>query len=291
VATLFKSVKDNVSVALNGAQLSGDATWTVQAGQGAQFPAAPFFVSCDSEVAICTSRAGDVLTVTRGQDGTAAAGHNAGALVEIRPIAGLFADLATAINNIENGVTALTSLHTTGNAGIAAAVSASIGAWITPALSGAASQFGVIAQPTSSNGATAGIDGIFAAPATAAAAFTATACSSLHAGNPATGAGSTIASKYGVLVDSVIGTANGGSASTACYGVLVNAPTGASGENLGIKNLGGANVNGAGTALAFFGNTPIVRPTTSGSRGGNAALANLLTILANFGLITDGSTA
>lgn len=41
-----------------------------------------------------------------------------------------------------------------------------------------------------------------------------------------------------------------------------------------------------------FNNTaPIAKPTVSGSRGGNEALASLLTALANYGLITDSTTA
>ena len=42
--------------------------------------------------------------------------------------------------------------------------------------------------------------------------------------------------------------------------------------------------------VGFFSATPITRPTVTGSRGGNAALASLLTALANLGLIVDSST-
>jgi len=45
-----------------------------------------------------------------------------------------------------------------------------------------------------------------------------------------------------------------------------------------------------GTA-GFNDTAPIAKPTVSGSRGGNAALASLLTALANYGLITDSSSA
>lgn len=41
----------------------------------------------------------------------------------------------------------------------------------------------------------------------------------------------------------------------------------------------------------FNGTTPIAKPTITGSRGDNAALASLLTALANYGLITDSTTA
>jgi hypothetical protein len=43
--------------------------------------------------------------------------------------------------------------------------------------------------------------------------------------------------------------------------------------------------------LGFHGATPVAKQTVTGSRGGNAALANLLTALANLGLITDNTTA
>ena len=43
--------------------------------------------------------------------------------------------------------------------------------------------------------------------------------------------------------------------------------------------------------LGFFNTTAIAKPTVTGARGGNAALASVLTELANLGLITDSSTA
>lgn len=44
-------------------------------------------------------------------------------------------------------------------------------------------------------------------------------------------------------------------------------------------------------SVGFFGSGGTTRPTITGSRGGNAALANLLTALSNMGLITDSTTA
>lgn len=43
--------------------------------------------------------------------------------------------------------------------------------------------------------------------------------------------------------------------------------------------------------VGFYGATPVTQPTVTGSRGGNAALASLLTELATMGLIVDSSTA
>jgi hypothetical protein len=45
------------------------------------------------------------------------------------------------------------------------------------------------------------------------------------------------------------------------------------------------------TGLGFFGTAAIAKPAATGSRGGNAALASLLTQLAALGLITDSTTA
>lgn len=42
--------------------------------------------------------------------------------------------------------------------------------------------------------------------------------------------------------------------------------------------------------LAFFAGIPVAKQTVVGSRGGNAALASLLTALDTYGLITDNST-
>jgi hypothetical protein len=48
--------------------------------------------------------------------------------------------------------------------------------------------------------------------------------------------------------------------------------------------------NQANVKLGFYGATAVVKPTITGSRGGNAALASLLTQLATLGLIVDNTT-
>lgn len=45
-----------------------------------------------------------------------------------------------------------------------------------------------------------------------------------------------------------------------------------------------------GSSIGFFSSAPNTRQTVTGSRGANAALTNLLSALANYGLITDSST-
>lgn len=42
--------------------------------------------------------------------------------------------------------------------------------------------------------------------------------------------------------------------------------------------------------LGFFGVTPVSIPNVSGSKGGNVALGNLMTALANLGLVIDSTT-
>lgn len=45
-----------------------------------------------------------------------------------------------------------------------------------------------------------------------------------------------------------------------------------------------------GARIGFYGATPAAKPTVTGSRGGNAALASLLTALSGQGLLTDSSS-
>jgi hypothetical protein len=46
----------------------------------------------------------------------------------------------------------------------------------------------------------------------------------------------------------------------------------------------------SGSGIGFFGAQPAARPTVRGSRGGNGALASLISSLASLGLITDNTT-
>jgi len=51
------------------------------------------------------------------------------------------------------------------------------------------------------------------------------------------------------------------------------------------------DLNHDGSNWGMFGTAPTTQQTVTGSRGGNAALANLLTALANYGAIVDSTTA
>ncbi len=59
----------------------------------------------------------------------------------------------------------------------------------------------------------------------------------------------------------------------------------------GIKDATDAKVIRCSTAgIGFYGGAPAAKPTITGSRGSNAALADLLTKLASLGLITDSTS-
>lgn len=77
---------------------------------------------------------------------------------------------------------------------------------------------------------------------------------------------------------------------TSSGSTVVNAPAG---QDVRITNANGSVtaiiVNGTG--MGFFGTAPVAKQSIAGSRGGNAALADLLTKLAATGLITDATTA
>ncbi|MEU6365792.1 hypothetical protein ABZ876_08550 [Streptomyces sp. NPDC046931] len=53
----------------------------------------------------------------------------------------------------------------------------------------------------------------------------------------------------------------------------------------------GHTLDGPGSKVGFYGADPTGRPTVTGSRGGNVALASALTALATLGLIVDNTTA
>lgn len=62
------------------------------------------------------------------------------------------------------------------------------------------------------------------------------------------------------------------------------------GLTLALQVEGVTRILANGTGLGFFGATPIAKPTVTGSRGGNAALASLLTQLSSLGLCTDSTS-
>lgn len=62
-------------------------------------------------------------------------------------------------------------------------------------------------------------------------------------------------------------------------------------NTLSFTGTGGTRIGLDGTQkMGFYGATPIVKPTVTGAKGGNAALTSLITQLAALGIITDTST-
>jgi hypothetical protein len=121
--TLAASINDSVT------------SITVASGQGSRFPtlgAGDYFyatlinISNEFEIVKCTARTGDVLTVTRAQDGTTARAYTVGDRLEIRPVAAIFdekADVGADVNVSQitgtlppsKGGTGITSPGTSGN--------------------------------------------------------------------------------------------------------------------------------------------------------------------------------
>lgn len=76
------------------------------------------------------------------------------------------------------------------------------------------------------------------------------------------------------------------------YGIFIGNITGGSGNYSIFTGVGDIRLMNSSTdKIGFHGSTPVAKQTVSGSRGGNAALASLLTALANLGLITNSTTA
>ena len=102
----------NAAGAISGS--SDPVTFSVGAGEGAQFPAANFPISVDSEIMLCTSRTNDALTCARAQEGTIKAAHALGATVRQNITAAMLTEIQTAINNIIAGTTTLDAVTVTG---------------------------------------------------------------------------------------------------------------------------------------------------------------------------------
>lgn len=100
--TTFLNPKNNARSRLAASIGAADTTLTVSTGDGAKFPNAPFVITVDNEIMRVTSKTGDTFTVTRAVEGTTAASHSSGALVELRVTAGAITEIQTAVNNLES---------------------------------------------------------------------------------------------------------------------------------------------------------------------------------------------
>jgi hypothetical protein len=83
---------------------------------------------------------------------------------------------------------------------------------------------------------------------------------------------------------------------TGSGGILIQSISGITltngGTGLGILLNGGPyiTVGASGDTVGFYGQSGITKPTITGSRGGNAALGVLLTVLQSMGLIVNSTT-
>lgn len=111
-----------------------------------------------------------------------------------------------------------------------------------------------------------------------------------------TDAGTIYAKSAGGTLGVSISAATGAGGSVLMYnsagtvqGEVVASST-ASGISMNASSTGYVRLGTSLNSLAFFGQAGSSRPTVTGSRGGNAALASLLTALATLGLIVDSSS-
>ena len=97
-------INNNAASRLASSIAAGAGSLAVTSGEGGKFPsptAGDWFpitvlkASGQLEVMRCTARTADVLTVSRGQEGTSAIAFDAGDRVELRATAAVFAELQT----------------------------------------------------------------------------------------------------------------------------------------------------------------------------------------------------
>lgn len=101
MSTTFRAKKNNAAGVLASDMAIDASIITLTAGQGSLFPAANFMVTVEDEIMLCTSRTGDALTVTRAQEGTAAAAHSADDTAQLRLTEGQTAEWEEAIQALE----------------------------------------------------------------------------------------------------------------------------------------------------------------------------------------------
>ena len=96
--TSWLNVKNNAESALASAITAAATSLTLVSGEGSKFPASNFHITIDDEIILCSSRIGDVLTVTRAQESTTASAHAAGAIVALNITAGIITQLQEAVD-------------------------------------------------------------------------------------------------------------------------------------------------------------------------------------------------
>ncbi|MBA7709518.1 hypothetical protein ES703_118437 [subsurface metagenome] len=96
----FLQVKNRAVSALAAGISNSDLSLTVTTGEGSKFPAPGngFHITIEDEILKCTARSGDVLTVTRAREGTAAAAHVAYKTVALNVTAEVISEIQTEVN-------------------------------------------------------------------------------------------------------------------------------------------------------------------------------------------------
>ena len=110
--TTFLVPKNNAASTLASDVTDVATTWVLAAGEGALFPSTyPFNITCEDEIAQCSNRSTDTLTVIRAQEGTTGAAHAAGKAVRLNITAKAVSDLNTAVNTLEDAPPAHKTSH------------------------------------------------------------------------------------------------------------------------------------------------------------------------------------
>ena len=113
--TTWSKMENLQSSTLDGAILAGDPTLDVQAGDAANFGAVEYEITIGDtsqgfEIVRGTNVAGDTITITRAQGGTAALGFDNATPVRMTVTVLYVTEVQDAVNNIEDGTTRLTSV-------------------------------------------------------------------------------------------------------------------------------------------------------------------------------------
>jgi len=96
----FLKVKNRAFSTLSSGISDSDTTLTVATGEGSKFPdSGNFHITIEDEILECTSRSGDVLTVTRGAESTTPAPHSAGKEVSLNITAEIIEELQEHTHN------------------------------------------------------------------------------------------------------------------------------------------------------------------------------------------------
>lgn len=277
---LISVINDNMDILDSAATLAGTQTLTNK------ILTSPHFTAAVVDAGGLTVTSGDLVVAT----GLLSFGATAGQIVGGSTSFAVRNHASTADNLLitDAGVATIRAglTITAGNVGVGGAPAATAGVSVVSTALTGATQYGVRSAPVASSAASGGSVYAFSAVPTTSSGLAVGIAAGYYASTPVLGGGGAeITSAYGILIDTITtGTTNN-------YGIFIAPPSGGSTLNVGLNNQGSSVVNGNGQTLGFFGNIGAGRGTVTGSRGGNAALASLLTILAAYNILNDSSTA